>query len=71
MTTNQQNSIKAVLQAALHNAKIVQDQLLSLYNPKDKSFPDWDMRETAKQVDEAVTAIEESLKEIEDVKIQD
>lgn len=64
MNDQQKESIKAVLQAALHNAKVVQDQLRSLYNPKDKSFPDYDMRPVAKEMDEAVRAIEEAIKEL-------
>lgn len=65
MNDQQRMSIVAVLQAALHNQKMVQDQLNSLYNPKDKSFPDFDMRETAQQVQEAVDAISNAIKEVE------
>lgn len=65
MNDQEKQSIVAVLQAALHNQKMVQDQLRSLYNPKDKSFPDYDMRETAKQVQEAVEAIESAIKDVQ------
>ena len=65
MTDQEKQSIKAVLEAALHNAKVVQDQLRSLYNPKDTSFPDYDMRPVAKEMDEAVKAISDAIKEVE------
>lgn len=64
MNEQEKQSIRAVLEAALHNAKLVQDQLRSLYNPKDKSFPDYDMRAVAKEMDEAVEAIEQAIKEV-------
>ena len=65
MTQQEKDSIQAVLQAALHNAKMVQDQLRSLYDPKDKSFPDWDMRNVAREMNEAVKAIEDSIKDLD------
>lgn len=66
MNEQEKQSIKTVLEAALHNQKVVQDQLSSLYNPKDKSFPDWDMRQTVnREVAEAIKAIEDALKEVE------
>lgn len=64
MDDQQKQSIIAVLKAALHNQRMVQDQLRSLYNPKDKSFPDFDMRDTAQEVDEAAQAIEKAIRSL-------
>ena len=62
MTDNERKSITSILTAALHNARIVQDQLESLVNPDDKSFPDFPMDDAVKQVKEAVDAIDKALK---------
>ena len=64
MNEQEKQSIRAVLEAALHNAKVVQDQLRSLYNPKDTSFPDFDMRHVVREMDEAAKAIEDAIKEL-------
>lgn len=64
MNDQQKQSILAVLNAALHNQRMVQDQLRSLWNPKDKSFPDFDMREVAKEADESAKAIEKAIKDL-------
>lgn len=64
MTDQQRASIKSVLSAALHNAKIVRDQLDSLANPSDESFPDFRLDNAIDEVSEAVVAIEKALKEL-------
>lgn len=65
ITDQEKQSIKAVLEAALHNATMVQDQLASLYDPKDKSFTDFDMRPVVNEMNQAVQAIRDSIKELE------
>lgn len=64
MNEQERQSIKAVLESALHNSNVVLDQLKSLVNPKDRSFVDFPMKEAVKQVEEAIQAIEAALKEL-------
>lgn len=64
MNEQEKQSIKAVLEAALHNTLVVQNQLESLVNPKDKSFPDFPMNKAIVQVKEAAEAIELAIKEL-------
>lgn len=64
MNEQEKQSIKAVLEAALHNTNVVLSQLKSLVNPDDTSFPDFPMKEAIKQVREAKEAIEQAIKEL-------
>lgn len=64
MTEQEKQSVRAVLNAALHNISVVLDQLKSLYNPKDASFTDVPMKEAIQQVREAEAAIKQALKEL-------
>lgn len=64
MNEQEKQSIRAVLQSALHNTIVVEDQLRSLVNPKDESFPDFPMKEAIKQVCEARDAIQQAIKEL-------
>lgn len=62
MDNNQRKeAVRAVLTAALHNAKMVQDQLESLTNPEDKSFDDFPMDDAIQQTSEAVQSIQKAL----------
>lgn len=61
MTEEQKVPIRAVLTSALHNVKLVQDQLESLVNPEDKSFKDFPMTQAVKEVKEAYNSIQEAL----------
>ena len=64
LTDQQKQSITSVLNAALHNSKVVKDQLESLRNPNDKSFKDVKMGHAITEIDEAIKAIEETLEVI-------
>lgn len=64
MTEQQKQSVLAVLTAALHNTKVVYDQLDSLVNPNDDSFEDFPMEKALKEVSEAVKSIEEAMEEL-------
>ena len=61
MTDEQKKSVVSVLTAALHNAKIVKDQLESLVNNDDDSFPDFRMDYAITEVDQAIKAIQDAL----------
>ena len=65
MEEQQRQSTLAILKAAHHNAKMVQDQLESLVNPKDFSFKDYPMPNTVTQIREAVEAIRVAIVEVE------
>ena len=61
MTDQQKQSLIAVLSAAHHNAKMVYDQLDSLANPDDDSFPDFRIDNARDEVEQAVKSIKEAL----------
>lgn len=64
MTDQQKQSIIAVLTAAHHNAKTLYNQLDSLSNPDDNSFPDFRIDNALDEVGEAVNAIKTALDEL-------
>lgn len=69
MDERTKTSVMAVLSAAIHNAKMAQDQVESLVNPDDNSFQDYEV--DTKELAEAVKSLEEHLERVSATKTTD
>jgi hypothetical protein len=62
MNQQQKLAVRAVLEAALHNVKMAKDQVTSLKNPDDDSFPDFEIAGVATNLQKVINAINSELR---------